>query len=321
MLKHRLIFGTLLVLLLLVLMYADGYLDHVDIEGTWLQSLFRGRTYLPAGLILLGVLLVMIALMSRELSAIFRAKGIDAPATTLTAAGMVGCVLIYVLPQDLDSQLALAIYATALVAVFITALLRHSLRKQRTEGAVGVAGAAMFALIYMGTLPGFYLAIRQWHAVWVIAAVILITKSCDIGAYFTGRAVGRRKLIPWLSPGKTWEGLVGGVVVSGLAAMALTAAGNAMEVTGYWARIDGDRVFVQFDFPLVFAFVAGLLLGVVGQMGDLTASLFKRDAGVKDSGRTIPGFGGLMDVFDSPLAVAPVAYWLLQLVALLHGPG
>ncbi|MEX1017785.1 MAG: phosphatidate cytidylyltransferase [Phycisphaeraceae bacterium] len=320
MLKHRLIFGTVMVAALLAVLYADARLDSLDIENTWLQTLFMGRTYLPAGLLLLVLLVGLIALAARELAIIFQAKGIDVPASTLGLAGMVGAGLIYVLPKGLDSQTALAIYATALVGVFIFALVRHA-APGRTQGSVGVAGAAMFALLYMGTLPGFYLAIRQWHSVWVLAAIILITKTCDIGAYFTGRAIGRHKLVPWLSPGKTWEGLLGGMALSGLLATGLVVLGNAMELTGHWARVEGERVFVQFDFPLVYAVIAGLLLGVVGQLGDLTASLFKRDAGVKDSGRSIPGFGGLLDVLDSPIAVAPVAYWLLQFVALMHAPG
>jgi phosphatidate cytidylyltransferase len=65
--------------------------------------------------------------------------------------------------------------------------------------------------------------------------------------------------------------------------------------------------------PIKAAAIAGLLLGLVGHLGDLVASLLKRDAGLKDSGRTIPGFGGLIDVFDSPILAAPMAYWLLRL--------
>jgi phosphatidate cytidylyltransferase len=67
-------------------------------------------------------------------------------------------------------------------------------------------------------------------------------------------------------------------------------------------------------YPLWYAALAGLLLGLIGQFGDLVASLFKRDAGIKDSGSSIPGFGGVLDVIDSPIVVAPFAYWLLMLV-------
>ncbi len=156
--------------------------------------------------------------------------------------------------------------------------------------------ATLFAFVYFGTLPGFYLALRHQHSVWVVAAAILVTKACDIGAYFTGRAVGRHKLIPWLSPGKTWEGLVGGMVLSAGVALVLAAVSNQWDLVGRWVTVGGERLFHPTTYPLLWTAGAGLVLGAVGQLGDLAASLLKRDAGIKDSGRALPGFGGLLDV-------------------------
>ena len=314
MLKYRVLFGTLMVVGLLVGFWLDDWLDSVGIAGTPLETVFLGRHFLPAGLLMLLGMLLLIVLTSREVVRIFHVENVDASYLMVGLSGVTGALLIYLIPHDTDSQQTIAIYASFMVMIFIASLVRHSWRG-RTQGAVTVAAVTMFALIYLGTLPGFYLAIRRWHSAWVVAAVIAITKSCDVGAYATGRLFGKHKLIPWLSPGKTWEGLAGGVVMSGLLATLLVALANYYDVSGRWmpGPTDGTpRVFVTFDYPLWLAMIGGLIIGFVGQVGDLTASLFKRDAGIKDSGRSIPGFGGLLDVIDSPILVAPLAYWLLH---------
>lgn len=316
MLRYRLIFGSLMIAALLGLFYLDNRLDQINLTGTFAQRVFLGRTYLPAGLLMLGFVVVLIGLGSRELCRIFHAEQIDADPAMIWLSGTIGCVLIYILPYTLDSQVTIAIYASFMVTIFVLSLLRYSWRG-RTQGVVTVAAVTMFALIYIGTLPGFYLAIRRWHSAWVVAAIIGITKACDTGAYFIGRAVGRNKLIPWLSPGKTWEGFIGGLLTSAVLATLLAAIGNRYGLSGHY---DAQRQFTHYYYPLWLAGAAGLLIGAVGQIGDLVASLFKRDAGIKDSGRSIPGFGGLIDIMDSPIFVAPLAYWLLTLSAAIGHP-
>lgn len=316
MLRNRLIFGPLMIALLIGVFYVDNRLDQVSLSGTIFQPIFFGRAYLPAGLVLLACIITLIGVGAGELCHIFRAKEIEASRAMVWLSGTIGALLIYSIPDSLDSQTTVAIYATAMVVIFILSLIRYTWRSQRTRGAVMVAGVTMFALIYMGVFPGFYLAIRRWHSAWIVAGILLITKACDIGAYFTGKAIGRHKLIPWLSPGKTWEGLVGGMMLSAVTAVGLTAWANAVQVAGHWQV--QQHVFQPEHYPLWFAAVAGLIIGAVGQAGDLTASLFKRDAGLKDSGRILPGFGGILDIADSPIIVAPVAYWLLQLLPLLN---
>jgi phosphatidate cytidylyltransferase len=120
---------------------------------------------------------------------------------------------------------------------------------------------------------------------------------CDTGAYFTGRAIGRHKLIVWLSPGKTWEGLIGGVITSSLVGLLFAWLSQRF-------LSPGDHV------PLHLGAIWGCIFGLVGQFGDLMKSLLKRGAGIKDSSSLLPGLGGVLDVLDSPLMVAPVAYWL-----------
>jgi phosphatidate cytidylyltransferase len=130
-----------------------------------------------------------------------------------------------------------------------------------------------------------------------VVMILLVVKSTDIGAYFGGRYLGRHKLIPWLSPGKTWEGLFCGL---------LTAAAVGLGCCLIWpvalSTMTGPK-----------AILFGIVIGGVGQAGDLLESLMKRDAQVKDSGNIIPGFGGLLDVIDSPLLAAPAAYLLFSL--------
>jgi phosphatidate cytidylyltransferase len=125
---------------------------------------------------------------------------------------------------------------------------------------------------------------------------VAVVKAADIGAYATGRTLGRHKLIPWLSPGKTIEGFFGGLVFSGIAGACIA-------------------IYLRGPVPAVIAVGGGygVILGAIGQLGDLLESLLKRDAGVKDSGN-VPGFGGVLDILDSPLLAAPAAYWLLKLI-------
>lgn len=314
MLRYRLIFGAMMIAGLVGVLYLDDHLDHVRVEGTFWQESLNGRSYLPAGLVLLATVLILIVVGSRELVAIFRAKGITTNWAMIALAGVAGCMLMYALPHGLEATTAAAVAATVLFVLFLAALVDHSWAKRRTEGAVAAAATTLFAFMYIGLLPGFYVGIRRWHSAWVVAAIILVTKSCDIGAYFTGRLIGRHKLIPWLSPGKTWEGLVGGVALAAAVAAGVALALNQLQLAGYWRT--NPREFVHTQYPLWAAPLGGILLGLVGQFGDLVASLFKRDAGFKDSGKSIPGFGGLLDVMDSPLVVAPLAYWLLRLAAM-----
>jgi phosphatidate cytidylyltransferase len=313
MLKYRLIFGPIMIATLIGVVIIDGILDGVDLTDTPLQAVFLGRTYLPSGLLMLACFAALVTLGTRELCVIFRAKGVVIDTPVIVTSGLLGLLLFYAIPHGLGSQTAVAIYGTAMVGLFLASLVIHS-RQGQTQGAIHAAAASMFTFVYLGILPGYLMGIRSWHSAWTLIAVIAITKSCDIGAYFTGMAIGKHKLIPWLSPKKTWEGLIGGMVFSALLATGLAALGNRYGINGYWVRLDVGREFVELIYPLWFIFPAGLVLGAIGQFGDLVASLFKRDAGIKDSGKAIPGFGGVLDIIDSPIVVAPFAYWLLMLV-------
>lgn len=199
---------------------------------------------------------------------------------------------------------------TVLAAALLAALLWQS-RNRRVEGAMANAGGTLFAVVYLGILPGFFLPICMTHSAWMMLAIVAVVKSADIGAFATGKLVGKHKLIPWLSPGKTIEGFVGGLLLAGVVGAILAAL---MKNSPPVNPVDAQRwERVSPVMALIGGGLSGIFLGAVGQVGDLLESLLKRDAGVKDSGK-VPGFGGVLDILDSPLLAAPAAYWLLKLV-------
>jgi phosphatidate cytidylyltransferase len=152
----------------------------------------------------------------------------------------------------------------------------------------------VWIVAYLGLLPSFFVQLR-WlapeRAQAALALAIFVPKGCDIGAYFTGRLLGKHKMTPVLSPKKTWEGLAGGLVVAIAVAVALNRLGAGLS----------DLAAVGF----------GLTVGTAGVFGDLAESLIKRDCQRKDASQIMPGFGGVLDVVDSIIFAAPVAYaWL-----------
>ncbi|EMI56716.1 phosphatidate cytidylyltransferase [Rhodopirellula sallentina SM41] len=175
--------------------------------------------------------------------------------------------------------------------------------------------ASMFTATYVGLPMSLLVVLRGLGEAdigdatasnWGMAALltmIAVTKFSDAGAYFTGKSIGRTKLIPRLSPGKTWEGSVGGVVVS-----TLVAAGC---IAYLFPAIAGEGSAP----PLSLAFVLGPLLAVFGMVGDLAESLVKRACGAKDSGNLLPGLGGVWDVTDSLIFASLPAFLCFAAVA------
>lgn len=315
--RSRIVFGALMVVGLLAVLWLDDQLDFVRLDGTPLDGVFFGRSRLPTGLLTLVAFLTLIWFLTLELSVIFEAKGLYIDRFVAAASAMIGCSLIYVVPYGdehaaLDPQITLAIFATLIVLVFLAALLRHAWLRG-TDGAVMAGAASMFMLIYLGLLPGFFVAIRRWHSAWVVAAMILIIKSCDIGAYYFGKKFGGPKLAVRLSPEKTWAGFWGGIFVAACVGGMLALINDVYPIAGIWVYDEqtGEATYGVEHFNWWRSILAGATLGLFGHAGDLTASLFKRDAGLKDSGRSIPGFGGMLDVADSVIIAGPVAFWLL----------
>jgi len=190
----------------------------------------------------------------------------------------------------------------AVAAIFIIVgreMLRYDANKRGAALERTLCG--VFVSCYVGIPMAALVLIRDLgDSGWGLAALITMiaaTKSADAGAYFSGKAFGRRKLIPHLSPGKTWEGAIGGVATSiGVSYLCFFKLIPAMAETSAAGPIWG---------PILF----GTACAITGMVGDLAESLVKRETGVKDSGRTLPGLGGVWDVTDSLIA-AVVPAWV-----------
>jgi len=197
----------------------------------------------------------------------------------------------------------------AVPAVALLVILASVIWTRGTAGRpLGAAAATVLGVLYSGGLLAFAFALREHpYAVGdragtaLVAFPVVLTWASDIGAFFVGRTIGGRKLIPSVSPGKTVSGALGGLLVTVVAA---------------WLYVRFTLAPVALlTMTLPGALLFGALISVAGQVGDLTESLLKRDAHMKDSSRLLPGHGGLLDRVDSLLFVLPVAYllfdWLL----------
>lgn len=180
------------------------------------------------------------------------------------------------------------------LAAAIIACLSHALSGvARMRDSVLSAAATILGVVYIGLLVGFIVGIRMVDPVLapkLLTLFFALVMMTDTGAYCTGRALGKRKLAPAISPGKTVEGSVGGFA--------------SAVATGLLCRL----IFFP-ELALSHAVVLGAGVGVLGQVGDLVESFFKRAADVKDSSRLFPGHGGMLDRLDSLLFCAPLLYF------------
>ncbi len=190
-------------------------------------------------------------------------------------------------------------FETSFLILFVLGLcLRQFFSRSNTAGILAIS-TTLFGLMYVPWLLNFIQKINFFPHVngnYYLLYFLLITKFSDTGAYATGSLIGRHKMIPRISPGKTWEGFVGALVVSTLASLIF--------VHFFGARMAGMNY--------LHAVILGIILAVGAVVGDLIESLFKREAGVKDSGKFFPGIGGILDLLDSLLFNAPIMYVYLR---------
>ncbi|MCX7661934.1 MAG: phosphatidate cytidylyltransferase [Candidatus Omnitrophica bacterium] len=179
-----------------------------------------------------------------------------------------------------------------IICVIFSLFLIQFLRR-KMQGAIMDISTTIFGILYVSWFFSFLIRIRYLSdGLGLLTSVLVITKLNDIGAYFIGTKFGKTPLIPHISPKKTWEGSIGGVIFSILGAIIC-------------------RPFLKQN--ILNTVLLGLFLGVLGQLGDLSESLMKRDCQLKDSGNIIPGMGGILDIIDSLIFVAPVFYFYVSL--------
>jgi phosphatidate cytidylyltransferase len=299
-LRNRLTYGPVMLAGLFLLLWLDHWIQIRTIP----YNPYRERGI--AGVGLLALLLIILPPATVELATLFTAERVK-PYRLISALGS-GALLIHAFATQFRRFQPIAASTLAFIIVFVmlSAALARALTRQTHDAIVSMAGTVL-ATLYLGGLAWFLVALRVKGAQHVVGSttlllmILLCVKFTDIGAYFGGRAFGRRKLIPWLSPGKTWEGLLFGL---------LTAAA----VGAAFAPFISTDTREHFRLPWWKGAYFGAVIGGIGQLGDLLESLMKRDADVKDSGKMIPGFGGVLDVIDSPLLAAPFAYLLFSLL-------
>jgi phosphatidate cytidylyltransferase len=215
----------------------------------------------------------------------------------LPVAGQAGYTILFAVAMVMGPWLgdqALAVLLVAALGWWVFALVLV-VRYPRTFSSTFVVLAGVVIL-----LPSWALLVRL-HGEGALGArlaftLLLIVWAADVGAYAFGRMFGRRKLAPAVSPGKTWEGVTGGLLTAGIAA-GLAAA---------WVGLPASRLVAL-----------GIATALISVLGDLTQSMFKRNVGLKDSGKLLPGHGGVLDRIDSLTAAVPVfvvGVWALNLI-------
>jgi phosphatidate cytidylyltransferase len=211
----------------------------------------------------------------------------------LTASGLIWTLLLIIEPHWNYDDAITVLLASAIVISLMLRVPVRSIKFSLIDWVWSITG-----IIYIGLLLGLLVALRiNAGREWLYLA-IFCTFGSDTFAYFTGRAIGRHRLAPSISPGKTWEGAIGGIFGSIIVALLFTLSTPVQVAIGY-----GEAILL------------GLLVSIIGQIGDLAESKLKRHKGIKESGTLMPGHGGLLDRMDSILFAGLAVYIYYTLTA------
>jgi phosphatidate cytidylyltransferase len=213
------------------------------------------------------------------------------------AAGFIASVAF--LTASLCDDVLFHLVVSQLVIIVLTAgvLIAAALRGSEFDKMISSAGATIIGVLYVSFLGTYLVSLRVGFphklSSHLLIFFFMVLMGGDAGAYYTGRALGKRKLAPKISPGKTWEGVVGGIVAALLMGT----------VAHYW--------FFR-ELPLKWTLPLAFIMTVIGILGDLTESALKRGAGAKDAANILPGHGGILDRLDSLLFNAPLIYYFAR---------
>lgn len=258
--------------------------------------------FVPAGSwVALPILLAICFLAMREIYALMARDNMFAFKKTGMTSGLIFVALTWWVSRSsawTDDALW-SLLLIILILNFFRLLIDHSDELKAIRNALGTLFGFVYVAFFWSFFVRLYLEGDPAEPMRVGFYLLLAVKWGDAGAYFVGSKFGKHHLAPAISPKKSWEGLVGGVVFS-------CAVGVI-----WWVLNDG--MLGPYRFSLVHALVLGVLLPAIGTLGDLVESLFKRAVGVKDSGAIAHGMGGMLDMIDSLLFTAPFMYVYIQI--------
>jgi phosphatidate cytidylyltransferase len=296
MLGWRLSISAVLVPLLVLIFYFDHHAGPrapwllafcllLALRGTWeMCTLLRTRSFEPS--------FPAVAVCTAAVVAAAWIVPATVPATTARGLETLGPPMLA--------------YSLSILVLFLTGAVRYRAPGRSME----TLGAELLTVSYLGVLIAVTVQLR-WVAgpdagYLALGSLVIAAKCGDIGGYTLGRLFGRKKLVPTLSPGKTWMGGWGALLGAGLGAWAWLEFATPM-FNPIWQSC-----------PWYLAVAYGVIIGLVGLIGDLCESLIKRDVQQKDSAPLLPGFGGLLDLLDSVLYAGPVAYLLWLVLPLVE---
>jgi len=289
--RTRIVIGTLMILTLAVLLWLD--------------------LALPGFFLCVAAMAITAAALHELFTMVAR---VDLQPFKLTGMGFGIALLPYymwseVLEGLLGPRALTAFIIAPLLALILALMARAYTRPEGFGPQLKNIAVTLFGVLYIAVPMAFLVLTRflteqqsgkeGWHLVMLVLAV---TKASDVGAYFTGSLIGRHKLAPRVSPNKTVEGSAGGIAASTVVAAIMVYSLNI-------------RTLLDLDHALFATISFGIIIGVASQVGDLTESFIKRSTGAKDSGDLLPSFGGVLDLIDSFLVAAPVAYFVLAIFA------
>jgi phosphatidate cytidylyltransferase len=249
------------------------------------------------------MMLVLAAFL--EMLSLLKTKGVD----VLWFSGMIGTAALATCPfwwqfleitptpETPDGLQMLLLMSLILMAIFVEQMFQRA-----SEMALLRIGGTALSVLYLGVGGALILIIRMTYGVPMLVVFLAAAKFTDMGAYLVGSLLGRHKLVPGISPGKSWEGLFGGLASGAIGSAAAVLILRQIPTT------------LQPNLSILQAALFGLIVGAAGQLSDLAESLLKRSAHVKDSGAVLPEFGGVLDIIDSLVFASPIAIILLSLM-------
>lgn len=285
-------------------------LTGIAVSAAW----FLALCYMP-GWILFGVLLLMSCACQNEFYVMMRQSGVSLSRNCGMLMGLIWLTACYAFPPQVAQRLPLGHQSECLLlVVLVFGLLLRVLFDSRIKRPIEHASVTLLGFFYLPFMLSFFIRLAQWGAVqhfeipsarvgvFLASYIALVVKLSDVGAFAVGLLIGKHKMFPRISPKKSWEGLAGGLVAS------MAASWGMIVLAKHCAWLPGGPLL---QLGTVHALVLGFVLGIVGVLGDLVESMFKRAVNIKDSAGLLPGMGGILDMFDSLTFTPAVLYFYL----------